>query len=108
MQSQSKTNKSKKGGMKNPSPSRRQARYGRLVRGWDWRTDPELLQQAENERIKRGISRTEFLELAISSLLGRNPTQHAPDRLKPADLQAESNVSEESTSQTLPKPANGR
>ena len=72
-------NKSKKGGLKKPSPSRRQARYGHLVRGWDWRTDPELLQQAENERIRRGISRTEFLELAISSLLGRNPTPRALD-----------------------------
>lgn len=69
----------KQGGLKKPSPSRRQARYGRLVRGWDWRTDPELLQQAENERIRRGISRTEFLELAISSLLGRNPTRRALD-----------------------------
>ncbi len=73
------SNKEEKGGLKKPSPSRRQARYGRLVRGWDWRTDPELLQQAENERIKRGISRTEFLELAISSLLGRNPTSRALD-----------------------------
>lgn len=71
--------KTKKGGLKKPSPSRRQARYGRLVRGWDWRTDPELLQQAENERIKRGISRTEFLELAISSLLERNPTPRGAD-----------------------------
>ncbi len=68
----------KKGSLSAPR-SRRQARYGRLVRGWDWRTDPELLQQAENERIKRGISRTEFLELAISSLLGRNPTPRALD-----------------------------
>jgi hypothetical protein len=41
----------KQGSRKAPQTStRRQARYGRLVRGWDWRTDPELLQQAENER----------------------------------------------------------
>jgi len=81
MQSKTPSNKSKKGGLKKPSPSRRQARYGRLVRGWDWRTDPELLHRAENERIKRGISRTEFLELAISSLLGRNLTQHGADAI---------------------------
>lgn len=78
MKSSTKLNK-KIGGAEKPSLSRRQARYGRLVRGWDWRTNPELLQQAENERIKRGISRTEFLELAISSLLERNPTPRALD-----------------------------
>ena len=79
MSNQKQSKKEKKGGLFQPSPTRRQARYGRLVRGWDWRTDPDLLQQAENERIKRGISRTEFLELAISSLLGRNPTPRALD-----------------------------
>jgi len=52
----------KQGGRK---PSRNQIRYGRLVRGWDWRTTPEFLKQAEKARKSLGISRTEFTEQAL-------------------------------------------
>lgn len=49
----------------------RQLRYGRLVRGWDWRTTPELLEQAEDARQKLNLSQTEFLERAITDLIER-------------------------------------
>lgn len=48
--------------------ARRQTRYGKLVRGWDWRTTPELLERAEQAREKLGVTRTEFLERAIAEL----------------------------------------
>jgi len=55
--------KTEQGGRK---PSRRQERYGKLVRGWDWRTDPHFLEIAEQARLKLKISRTEFIEIAIA------------------------------------------
>ena len=59
-----------KGGAKAPPPpSRRQKRYGKLVRGWDWRTDPDLLEKAETTRNALGITRTEFIERAIAELI---------------------------------------
>ena len=50
-------------------PSRRSLRYGKLVRGWDWRTTPELLEKAEAKRNELNLGKTEFLELAITSYL---------------------------------------
>lgn len=50
-------------------PSRRSLRYGKLVRGWDWRTTPELLEKAETKRKEINLSRTEFLELALTKLI---------------------------------------
>ena len=58
---------------KKPAPkSRRQSRYGQLVRGWDWRTTAERLQKAEAKRIKQGITRTELLERAIDEYLAQH------------------------------------
>lgn len=58
-----------KGGRK---PSPRSLRYGKLVRGWDWRTVPELLERAEKARLKLKLTRTEFLERAITELIKRS------------------------------------
>lgn len=52
--------------------TRRSLRYGKLVRGWDWRTTPELLEKAEKKRKELKLSRTEFLEKAISKLIEQN------------------------------------
>lgn len=52
--------------------SRRSLRYGKLVRGWDWRTTPELLEKAEKKRKELNLSRTEFLEKAIETLVNEN------------------------------------
>lgn len=49
--------------------TRRSHRYGKLVRGWDWRTTPELLAKAETKRKELNLSQTEFLELAINKLI---------------------------------------
>ncbi|MCI0549435.1 MAG: hypothetical protein L0287_00625 [Anaerolineae bacterium] len=49
--------------------ARRQSRYGTLIRGWAWRTTPELLEQAEDARQKLNLSQTEFLERAITELI---------------------------------------
>ena len=49
--------------------TRRSQRYGKLVRGWDWRTTPSLLEKAEAKRKELNLSRTEFLEKAINQLL---------------------------------------
>ncbi len=51
-------------------PATRRSRYGKLVRGWDWRTTPELLEKAEEKRKELNLNRTEFLELAINQLIG--------------------------------------
>lgn len=51
--------------------ARRQSRYGKLVRGWDWRTTQELLDSAEQARLKLNLDRTEFLERAIAELIER-------------------------------------
>ena len=55
-----------------PAPTKRQARYGRLVRGWDWRTTPERLQMAEKLRLAQGITRTELIERAIDEYLEKH------------------------------------
>ena len=63
----------KKMGEAKASPkTRRQSRYGQLVRGWDWRTTAERLQKAEAKRIKHGITRTELLERAIDEYLAQH------------------------------------
>ncbi len=49
--------------------ARRQSRYGKLVRGWEWRTSPELLEQAEIARSELKLTQTEFLERAITELI---------------------------------------
>lgn len=51
--------------------SRRQVRYGNLIRGWDWRTTEELLDKAEKTRLEMKLSKTEFLERAIKELIER-------------------------------------
>ena len=52
-------------------PNRRQTRYGKLKRGWDWRTTPERLEKAESLVEKLGITKTEFLEAAIDLYITR-------------------------------------
>lgn len=47
----------------------RKDRYGKLVRGWDWRTHPGRLQKAEKLRQDLGLNRTEFLEYCIDKEL---------------------------------------
>ena len=49
--------------------ARRQSRYGKLVRGWDWRTNPDLLERAEKLRTELNITQAEFLERAITELI---------------------------------------
>lgn len=51
--------------------ARRQSRYGKLVRGWEWRTTAYLLEEAEDAREKINLSQTEFLERAITELIER-------------------------------------
>ncbi len=43
----------------------RKQRYGKLVRGWDWRTTPERLAKMEAERKRLGMNKTEYLEYCI-------------------------------------------
>ena len=62
----------KKKGEAFASPTKRQARYGKLVRGWDWRTIPERLQKAERLRLAQGITRTELMERAIDEYLAQH------------------------------------
>lgn len=62
----------KKNGAAKVAPTKRQARYGRLVRGWDWRTIPERLQKAERLRLAQGITRTELIERAIDEYLAKH------------------------------------
>ena len=62
--------KQKEGSLAAPlQPSRRQLRYGRLVRGWDWRTTKERLDAAEARRLSEEITRTELIERAIDKYL---------------------------------------
>lgn len=49
--------------------TRRAERYGKLVRGWEWRTTRELLRKAEAKRIELNLSQTEFMELAFTRLI---------------------------------------
>lgn len=65
--------KNEKKGAGKPAPkTRRQSRYGQLVRGWDWRTTEERLQKAEKLRLAQGITRTELLERAIDEYLAQH------------------------------------
>ena len=50
------------------------SRYGKLIRGWDWRTRPERLAKAEQRRGELGLNRTQFLEYLIDKELGMEPT----------------------------------
>lgn len=61
---------------------RRSQRYGKLVRGWDWRTTPERLAEMEAHRQALGIGKTEYMELAFNALLATrlpNQTQNSSD-----------------------------
>ena len=51
--------------------SRRAARYGTLVLGWQWRTTPTLLAQIEKARRRLGVTQTEFMERAVTELAER-------------------------------------
>lgn len=48
---------------------RRVERYGKLVRGWDWRTTPDLLAEAEALATRLGMNRTQLLEHALRRLI---------------------------------------
>jgi predicted DNA-binding protein len=50
-------------------PSRRSLRYGKLVRGWDWRTSPELLEKANEARERLNLTKTELIERAIEKYI---------------------------------------
>lgn len=50
-------------------PSRRQLRYGKLVRGWDWRTSPELLEKANDFRKINKLAKTELIEQALEKYI---------------------------------------
>lgn len=47
----------------------RAQRYGKLVRGWDWRTTPERLEKAQRVADWLGVNRTTFIEMAIDKEL---------------------------------------
>ena len=64
--------KSEKKGAGKPAPTKRQARYGKLVRGWDWRTITKRLQKAERLSLSQGITRTELLGRAIDEYLAKH------------------------------------
>jgi len=49
--------------------ARRAERYGKLVRGWDWRTTPDLLAEAEALATRLGMNRTQLLEHALRRLI---------------------------------------
>lgn len=49
--------------------SDRRTRYGKLVRGWDWRTTSERLEVARKLADWLRISRTNFLEMCIDKEL---------------------------------------
>ena len=51
--------------------TKRAARYGSLLRGWDWRTTKERLDRMEADRAQLGIGKTEYLERAIDAYLNR-------------------------------------
>ena len=51
---------------------RRAARYARLVRGWDWRTTPELLAEAEDLRQRLGVDKTQLIEDAVRAYIAQH------------------------------------
>lgn len=46
----------------------RKQRYGQLVRGWDWRTTPERLEQAQKCADWLCVNRTQFIEMCIDKV----------------------------------------
>ena len=53
----------------------RTVRYGKLVRGWGWRTSRDRLLKAEARAKSLGLSKTQYLEYSIDKELGMdNPT----------------------------------
>lgn len=55
----------------------RSERYGKLIRGWDWRTTKERLEKAEQLRQQLGVGKTELLEMALDLLLNQSPVDEA-------------------------------
>lgn len=51
--------------------ARRSERYGTLIKGWQWRTLPSLLEQMEQARQRLGLTQTEFMEQAARELIAR-------------------------------------
>lgn len=49
--------------------TRRQARYGSLRRGWDWRTTKERLDAMERHRVQLALGKTEYLEQCVDAFL---------------------------------------
>lgn len=43
----------------------RKQRYGNLVRGWGFRTYPDLLEKAEQAANRLGMTKTEFIEYSL-------------------------------------------
>jgi hypothetical protein len=54
----------------------RERRYGKLTRGWDFRTYPELLEQAKQKAEHMGLSQTEFIEYALRLAIGIPAVDH--------------------------------
>ena len=57
--------------------NRRSARYARLVRGWDWRTTPELLAEAEKLRQRLGVDKTQMIEEAIRAYIAQRTSEQS-------------------------------
>lgn len=55
--------------------ARRAERYGKLVRGWDWRTTPDLLAEAEALATRLGMNRTQLLEHALRRWIEETATR---------------------------------
>ena len=53
-------------------PKRRSARYGRCVRGWDWRATPELLAEAEELRQRLRVDKTQLIEDAVRAYIAQH------------------------------------
>jgi hypothetical protein len=54
------------------TPTRRQERYAKLVRGWSWRTEAARLKRAEILRGILNLSQTELIERAIDELVQKH------------------------------------
>jgi len=74
-----------------PNPeatARRQKRYGKpKVRGWSWKTFPELLDKADTVRKELGLDKTEFIELAFQTVVDLHEAApksapRTPDRIE--------------------------
>lgn len=53
--------------------SNRKARYGKLVRGFDWRTTEERLQRINVRCESLGLTKTEYIQYAIDKESMGNP-----------------------------------